>query len=181
MGLPMIPIPPKAYLIGGAAAGIAVTAFWIGWEWRDRSADAELSAANQAHSEAVAAAEAENARLQAQYRDRERQLQDQITGVSDDLTRQLLDTEAQYTAALAAANTDAGRLRIEVARCRAASVPSAPNTADTASGDDDSAPERVIPDTSATLDILRIARDADRVAARLSACQAYVQQVRAEF
>lgn len=53
MGFPLIALPPKAYLIGGAAAGIAVTAFWIGWEWRDRSADAELLAEQAKYDAAV--------------------------------------------------------------------------------------------------------------------------------
>lgn len=173
----MIPLPRKWLLTAGAMLAVVLATFSAGWKVRGWQADADLAEVRRGHSDAVARAEAENSRLQAQYRDRERQLQDQITGVSDELSRQLQDVEMQYTAALELATSDAGRLRIEVARCRAASVPSAPESPLAPVGNDAAAPERVIPEPNPAMDLLAIGRDADRVAARLRACQSYVQQI----
>lgn len=156
------------------AASIAAVAFWVGWEWRDRSADAELAKVQKAHSDAVAVGASAAAKLHAEYREQERVMQDHVTEISDDLTRQLQETEGEYAAALDAANTALGQLRIESARCTAR-LSSATNAPPTIGRDDDPAPERVVLEPDPAVDILRIGRDADRVAARLSACQAYVR------
>lgn len=173
-------LPYSRYIKAGAALAVVAALFGAGWKARGWLADAAIAEVQRAHSDAVAVGASAAAKLHAEYREQERVMQDHVTEISDDLTRQLQETEGEYTAALDAANTALGRLRIESARCTAR-LSSATRAADTASRNDDSAPERVVPESNSAVDLLSIARDADRVAARLSACQAYVTRVRAQF
>lgn len=165
-------IPGRVYVV----AALAVMLFGMGWKVRDWSADSQLSAVQQQHAEAVTKAAQELNTLTDQYRATERALQAEINGVSDALTYQLMQTETDLSLALATARTDAGRLRIENARC-AARLPGTASVTPAPSSNDDPTPRRVIPEPDTTLDILRIAGEADRVAARLRACQSYVVQV----
>lgn len=133
----------------------------------------------QAQWDAASAAAAEQlAATEAEYRAREQQLQRDTQGISDDLHAQLDQTRTDYILAVDAVRADRNRLRQQFRGC-SADLPGTTGIADTAGGDDDTGAGG-LSETDVRV-ALRLAADANRVAAKLAACQAYVNSVQAKF
>ena len=147
--------------------------YWIAFDRGDRSGraaiQAQWDAATAMQQQALAEAESE-------YRQREQALQQANQELSDDLHRQLADTEARYNADLATASADVGRLRQQFRGC-AADLSRANAVAGTAGGNDDTDQTGL---SAADVRVaLRLAADADAAVHRLTACQAYARQLQA--
>lgn len=133
----------------------------------------------QARWDAARAQSAEQlASLESEYRAREQHLQQANQELSDDLHVQLDQTRSEYLLALDAVRAGTGRLRQQFRGC-ATDVPSTTSVAGTTHGNDDSGAGGLSAEDQAVA--LRIGSDANRVAAKLAACQAYVDSIQARF
>lgn len=169
-------LPRKWLLASGSALALAAGSGWLGWEWRDRSAGAELAEVQKAHADAVAVGASAAAKLHGEYRDLEREMQEAINEVSENVAQRLLEKDREHDAAVELARADVGRLRAQFASCRAANVSGTAPDSSTPTGSDDAGTGGLSP--ADVEPFLRIARDADRVAVKLEGCQAYAIEVK---
>lgn len=97
----MIRIP---YLREAVSVALLLAAGWLGWEWRDRSADAEKATTVAKHATALADA-------QAKAREAEQALTDGLAQADDEADQRDEQIERDYQRRIAAVVSDRDRLQ----------------------------------------------------------------------
>lgn len=117
---------PQALIAKIAAlTALCFACLWLGYEWRDREAEAEIAHLTKQHAEARSNQLTQLSRVEADYRKQEAANQKQLTETLNDAHEKL--TQAQLDAA--DARTAADRLRVRVAAllaARSAVTPASP-------------------------------------------------------
>lgn len=162
--------PFLPYLAVAAIAGLGATLVWVDHRGYSRGSHEVQAQWDTAMLQTTQA----KAKLESDYRTLEQQMASRTQEISNELHTQIDQTRTEYIVALDASRSGANQLREQFASCRA-SLPSATNNSSPTSSHDAArepglSPEDIQP-------FLLIGADANRVVAKLTACQEYVNSL----